>query len=258
MTHAPRLALVPVALVPVALVAATACGPAAAPLDTGSGAGAAAVAPLRAEYRLEDWQLAGVAGWDWVTGELVLTENAPFLEGGAFATNQTVPSDCVGLSFSFWMGGGTGGEGIALTLLDSTRATTLLGPGGCGMGYGADPDCAPGAGLPGWSLELDAHTDGALDGHTGDHAMLSLDGALDKPLARVPVPTLASGSWRAVEVEVVDGAVSVWLDGQLLQQTPAGSVPAFPALVGVTASTCALSQTQRVRDLRAFALPQCG
>jgi hypothetical protein len=57
----------------------------------------------------------------------------------------TVSGDNVQIEFLFFIGGGTGADGLSLTALDTTRMSSWLGGTGCGIGYGGGAACTTGA-----------------------------------------------------------------------------------------------------------------
>ena len=120
---------------------------------------------------ISTWHFEGVARWDSANEWLELTPVSTNIVGTAFSTSQEVPGGQVEIEFSFYIGDGTGADGISLTALDVDRMTSFLGGTGCGIGYGGDAPCTAGPALPGWSIEVDTYYNDGQDPTPEDHTM---------------------------------------------------------------------------------------
>ena len=115
------------------------------------------------ELDVADWNFEGSARWDGDAGYLVLTEATGNQVGSAFETGTAVRGDNVEIRFLFYIGDGSGADGLSLTVLDADRMTGFLGGTGCGIGYGGDASCTAGPALPGWSIEVDTYHNSGQD-----------------------------------------------------------------------------------------------
>ena len=202
------------------------------------------------ELDLTDWNFEGNATWDSSNGWLQLTDTGEYEIGSAFETSTSVTGDNVEIRFAFYIGDGTGADGISLTALDLDRAVTYLGGAGCGIGYGGDADCTDGPALPGWSIEIDTHYNDGYDPTSDDHLMFTFDGDVDDPAAWVALPKMEDSGWHEMVVSVVDPRVTVSIDGvTYLDEDLAGDF-AFPAYVGFTAGTGGLTNKHLIDSLQ--------
>jgi hypothetical protein len=178
---------------------------------------------------LATWHFEGNAHWDSVNSWVELTNNSNYQSGTAFQTASTVPANNVVISFSFFVSGGSGADGISLTALDSSRMGGFVGTAGGGIGY---------QGLPGWSIEVDTWYNSELNDPTPeDHVSVHFDGAAGNVRAWAALPDMEDGAWHEMVVEVVAPNVKVAIDGvTYLDQAVPGNYN-FPAYVGFTAAT---------------------
>jgi len=189
------------------------------------------------ELDISSWHFEGSAHWDEGKSWLELTPALPDQVGTAFATDETVSGDAVDIEFAYWIGGGTGADGLSLTVLDSSRMSTYLGGTGCGIGYGSNADCTAGPALPGWTVEVDTYYNGGQDPTEDDHVALSFDGNVGAPAAWAPLPEQEDTGWHIMHVSVTAPHVTVTIDGvAYLDADLAGFTP-FPGYVGFTAGT---------------------
>lgn len=188
-------------------------------------------------FDLTAWHYEGSAYWDATNAYLVLTEALTTQVGTAFETSAPVNGDLVDIEFQFYIGGGTGADGLSLTALDTTRATTFLGGTGCGIGYGGDAACTAGPALPGWSIEVDTYYNGGQDPTELDHVMFTFDGDVDDPAAWAVLPEIEDTGWHTMRVEVVAPRVRVTIDGVTYIDQDLSGHFTFPAYVGFTAGT---------------------
>ena len=157
--------------------------------------------------------------------------------GTAFQTSEEVNGGAVEIRFSFYIGDGTGADGLSLTALDTSRMTTFLGGAGCGIGYGGGSDCTVGPALPGWSLEIDTFDNGVYDPTPDDHIAFTFDGLVASPAYWAAVPELEDTGWHTLEVYVSEPHVTVILDGATVMDADLSGRFNFPAYVGFTGGT---------------------
>jgi len=206
---------------------------------------------------IASWNFEGAARWDSANTWVELTPAVENQVGTAFATDSTVSADNVDISFLFFIGGGSGADGISLTALDSTRATTFLGGTGCGMGYGGDAVCTAGPALPGWSLEVDTHFNDGQDPTAADHLTFTFDGDVDDPAVWVEIPemeepgfpTPGGPGWHELSVRVLAPRLTVLLDGVPMIDQDLPGLFGFPAWIGFTAGTGGLTNTHVIDSL---------
>lgn len=190
------------------------------------------------ELDLSSWQFEGDAQWDSTNAWLQLTRAAPDLVGAAFATDASVDAGNVEINFRFYIGDGTGADGISLTALDVDRMSTFLGGTGCGIGYGGDADCTVGPALPGWSLEVDTFDNGeGVEPTSDDHLAFTFNGDVDGYVAWAALPEMEDTGWHDMSVVVAAPRVTVSIDGTTYIDTTLSGDFGFDAYVGFTAGT---------------------
>ncbi len=189
------------------------------------------------ELDISAWHFEGSAQWDTTNNWLELTSANTNLVGSAFATDSAVSGDNVEIRFSFYIGDGTGADGISLTALDVNRMTTFLGGTGCGLGYGGDAPCTTGPALPGWSIEVDTYYNGDADPTEADHVMFTFDGDVDNTVLWAELPEMEDTGWHEMVVTVTDPHVRVDIDGVTYLDNDVSGYFGFPAYVGFTAGT---------------------
>jgi hypothetical protein len=186
---------------------------------------------------ISTWNFEGSAHWDSSNEWLELTPPAGNQVGTAFSTAVEVDGGNVEIEFLFYMGEGSGADGISLTALDTDRMTTFLGGTGCGIGYGGDASCTAGPALPGWSIEIDSYYNGGQDPTEEDHVAFTFDGDVDAPAAWTALPEMEDNGWHSMVVRVQEPHVVVEIDGvAYIDQDLSGNF-AFPAYIGFTAGT---------------------
>jgi len=201
------------------------------------------------ELDISAWHFEGVAGWDTANDWLELTGDAANVVGTAFATDAVISGSSVQIRFNFFIGDGTGADGISLTALDVDRMTTFLGGTGCGIGYGGDADCTAGPALPGWSIEVDTYFNDGQDPTDLDHLMLTFDGDVDDPEVWVELPEMEDNGWHSMEVTVEAPHITISVDEVLyIDQDVTGNFD-FPAYVGFTAGTGGLTNYHLIESL---------
>lgn len=198
---------------------------------------------------LSTWTFEGSASYDTDAGWVELTSLTPtFQLGSAFQTIET-RGDNVRLAFSFYVSGGTGADGFAVTALDTTRATTTLAhPGGC-LGYGGGPVCGGVDPLYGWSIEVDTFFSAGVDPTPEDHISFHFDGDVVGYEAFAVLPDMEDEQWHDMVIEVVAPRVTVSIDGTVYLDEEFDGHYDFPALVGFTAATGGETNFHRIDGL---------
>ena len=202
------------------------------------------------ELALDSWHFEGNATWDATNDWLQLTDPGTNEVGSAFETDHPVSGDSVQIEFLFYIGGGTGADGLSLTALDADRQTGFLGGTGCGIGYGGDASCTSGPALPGWSIEVDTYYNDGQDPTTEDHLMFTFDGDVDEPAVWVALPEMEDNGWHTMTVSVVAPRVTVAIDGTTWIDQELSGYFEFPAYVGFTAGTGSFTNYHLVDSLQ--------
>ncbi len=191
------------------------------------------------ELDLSAWHFEGEAHWDTGNNWLQLTPPTGNVVGTAFKTDEVVSGDNVVITFLFYMGEGSGADGLSLTVIDKDRLSTYLGGTGCGIGYGGDASCTAGPGLPGWTLEIDSYDNGTgVEPTPNDHLAFTFDGDVDGYVASAELPEMEDTGWHEISVIVADPQLTVVVDGTTyIDQAISGGNLAFNGYVGFTAGT---------------------
>lgn len=190
---------------------------------------------------LESWHFEGTALWDSANGWVQLTEPVTDQAGTAFQTSATVDADNVVIAFSFYVSGGTGADGMSLTALDTTRMSSFVGASGGGIGYG---------GLPGWSVEVDTWHNGEYYEPTAeDHLSIVLDGNAASPVVSAALPEMEDNLWHTMSVTVIEGWMTVSVDDVVYIDQLVTGLTSFPAYVGFTGATGAVTNYHLVDAL---------
>ncbi|MET9381675.1 choice-of-anchor D domain-containing protein [Streptomyces sp. NPDC002928] len=150
------------------------------------------------------WTYNGTAALSGTS--LVLTQAVTSARGTGIQ-GTAVPSARLKAHFTATIGGGTGADGLALLLLDASRATPKsLGSGGGGLGY---------AGLPGVAVALDTHKNGTEPSSNFVGIANATSGGLPVYIATsTAVPALRTGT-HTVDVTVTSaGHLVVSVDGK--------------------------------------------
>ena len=199
---------------------------------------------------LASWNYEGSASWDSSNDTVQLTPPSGNQVGTAFDTTTTTTGDKVTISFQFYMSGGSGADGLAVTALDLDRATGYLGSAGGCLGFGAGSGCSPAYDpLPGWTVEVDNYQNGKWDPTGEDHVAFMFDGDMNGVEAWAALPDMEDGSWHDMSVTVADPRVLVEIDGTTYIDQDISGYYGFPAHVGFSASTGALTNDHRVGAL---------
>lgn len=186
---------------------------------------------------LTSWELSGDARYDETDGWVELTDATDrFQLGSAFQTTTTRGND-VKLTFSFFVSGGTGADGFALTALDMDRATGYVAQAGGCLGYGGGGLCGAFDPLFGWNVEIDTFYNADLDPTAQDHLSFHFDGDVAGYEAWAELPEMEDGSWHDMTVEVAAPRVTISIDGVPYIDEDIEGHYDFPAEVGFTAST---------------------
>lgn len=205
------------------------------------------------ELDISAWHFEGSASWSETDAWLELTPANNDLVGTAFAIDETVAGDSVDIDFRFFIGGGSGADGLSMTVLDSARMTGFLGGIGCGLGYGGDASCTAGPALPGWSIEVDTYYNEGQDPTSEDHVMLTFDGDVDDPAAWAALPEMEDAGWHQMEISVAAPHVSVAIDGVTYIDSDLAGFTAFDGYVGFTAGTGSLTNQHLIDSLEVTA-----
>jgi len=198
---------------------------------------------------LASWHYEGTAGFDSADGWLQLTDPGPDEVGSAFETSSPIAGDDVQIDFLFYIGGGTGADGLSLTALDTERMTSFLGGTGCGMGFGGDAACTSGPALPGWSIEVDTYYNSDADPTDADHVAFMFDGDADEPQAWAALPEMEDTGWHHLVVRVAEPHVTVAIDDIVYIDQDIVGYYEFPAYVGYTAGTGSLTNFHLIDSL---------
>jgi hypothetical protein len=196
------------------------------------------------------WHYEGGAAYDGAETNLVLTEALADAVGSAFDTRARVSGAEVDIAFSVFVGGGSGADGMSLTLLDADEMSTFLGGTGCGIGYGGDASCTAGPALPGWSLELDTYFNDGVDPTDQDHLAFTFDGDVDGYRAWSALPEMEDTGWHLVEVHVTAPRLQVLVDGVAYLDQDIDGDWDFEGYVGFTAGTGSLTNRHVVDSLQ--------
>ncbi len=190
------------------------------------------------ELDLSAWHFEGEAHWDPGNNWLQLTPAAGYVVGTAFKTDEVVSADNVSITFLFYIGDGSGADGMSLTVIDKDRMSTFLGGTGCGIGYGGGASCTAGPALPGWTLEIDTYdNDTSIEPTPNDHLAFTFDGDVDAYVASAELPEMEDTGWHEINVVVADPMLTVSVDGvTYIDQAVSGNL-AFNGYVGFTAGT---------------------
>jgi hypothetical protein len=195
------------------------------------------------------WQLGGVARWDETNEWLELTPVTGGVVGTAFDTANPVRADSVAISFDFYIGDGTGADGISLTVLDVDRVSGFVGGDGCGIGYGGGDPCTAGPALPGWSIEIDTWWNEGVDPTEADHVAFTFDGQVATPAIWKPLPEMEDNGWHHADVVVEAPRVWVLIDGAPVVDAVLDGDFDFSGFVGFTAGTGGYTNAHRIRGL---------
>jgi Bacterial lectin len=201
-----------------------------------------------------DWTVNGTAVYDSADLAAQLTDlNGG--EAGSWVYNRAILCDPISIQFDFYIGGGSGADGMGLMLV--TDGATALGPPSGALGM---------AGLSGFGVELDEWNNGeCMDSSTNDIGIDSLvlcNENFPNTLAVNSSPgiTIADGNWHTLVVRIASGAFTVTADGNsVFSNQAAGGWPSNPAYyLGFAGGTGGLTDYHRVRNVSvSFPTPSC-
>jgi hypothetical protein len=197
---------------------------------TGSGTIPAPVTPA--------WSLNGVA--TIASGVLKLTGTTATTRGSSFYTTPLDSSRHLTVAYDQTIGGGSGADGMTLTLADAATATpTALGATGGGLGY---------TGIPGIAVAFDTYK-GAVDPSANFVGIANgTNGAPDRLnwlATSTAIPALRTAV-RHVVVDVNGGIVTVSIDGAPVLSQAVALPP--KVLLGFTAATGAVTDNHQVAN----------
>ena len=149
------------------------------------------------------WTANGSATYDGANAAAELTSAAVGL-AGTWVYDHPLSIDDVTFQFDFYVGGGTGADGMGFML--ETNGPTALGNSGGGLGM---------SNLSGFGVELDEYDNGAcLDAsanHTGIDSLAACSTGIPTALVENDAPgfTIADATWHTMTVHVANGAFTV-------------------------------------------------
>ncbi len=192
------------------------------------------------EINIEEWNFEGSAVWNESENTLELTPAETGQVGSAFNTIDTVSGYRAEITFEFFIGDGTGADGLTFTALDVDRMTTFLGQSGGGIGYG---------GLPGWTIEIDTYYNGGSDPTPDDHLAFTFDGNANDYILWASLPEMEDTGWHTMKIQVNAPHVYVEVDNiTYIDENIEGWVD-FNAVVGFTAGTGGATNRHAVKGL---------
>ncbi len=198
---------------------------------------------------LSTWVLEGTGRYDTDYDWVELTDlSSTFQLGSAFQTTGTTGND-VQLAFSFYVSGGTGADGFAVTALDTTRASTYMAQSGGCLGYGGGGICGEFEPLYGWNIEVDTFHSAGLDPTEEDHLSFHFDGDVAGYETWAALPDMEDGEWHEMTIQVVAPRVTIAIDGVTYIDEDIEGHYDFPAEVGFTAATGGETNYHLIRSL---------
>ena len=159
------------------------------------------------------WTLSGDAAWDAASQSIFLT-NAANDQTGSIFWPWKFKTDWFDATFDFWIGAGTGGEGLTFAWV---KEKNFLGEGGSSLGLG---------GLDGYALRFDTYSN--ADGEPENYIAFSrvTPGGIQNLIINPSVPEME---------DVLDGAgnpapfhVELWLQGNRLNVALSNPTAAMP------------------------------
>ena len=186
---------------------------------------------------LTTWTIGGDARYDETNGWVELTDATDLYQLGSAFQNTPTRGDNVKLAFSFYVSGGTGADGFALTALDTDRATGYVAQSGGCLGYGGGGVCGALDPLYGWNVEVDTFFSADLDPTEQDHVSFHFDGDVAGYEAYAELPEMEDEQWHEMVVEVTAPRVTISIDGVVYIDEDIEGYYDFPAEVGFTAAT---------------------
>jgi len=95
----------------------------------------------------EKWTLSGSAAWDSTNQVIFLTNSGQYHSAGSIFSAEKMPAEQFTVAFDFWIGGGSGADGITFAWV---RGPALLGIGGGHLGFYG--------GLDGYGVKFDTYS----------------------------------------------------------------------------------------------------
>lgn len=193
------------------------------------------------------WTLNGAARLSG--SDLQLTQAVARTAGSAVFPTPVL-SDGLHVKFTAVIGGGTGGDGMTVSLLDAGRASVRsLGASGGGLGY---------AGLPGVAIALDTYRNGAdPSGNFVGVATSGVGSVLTYAAAASNIGNLRTSS-HTVDITVTGQTIKVSVDG-VLRLSPTIPTLTPTTLLAFTGGTGGFTDIHTVRaarvTARAYAVP---
>jgi hypothetical protein len=182
----------------------------------------------------------GSATHDPTLGEFVLTDGT--WQGGAIYLDAPIWLERFHMELQFRIDPLTGGDGLAVAWVQGADPSTFLGRQGEQLGVGAI------AGVSGWVVEVDNHSNGSRGDPSADHVALVALPDFQHVGAPVPVMELEDGVSRRLVVDFNLGHLIVTLEGATVLETDVPLWAPFEGYLGVTAATGALSNRHVLED----------
>ena len=192
------------------------------------------------EINVEEWNFEGSAFWNDSENTLELTPAETGQVGTAFNTLDTISGFQAEIDFDFYIGDGSGADGLTFTALDVDRMTTFLGQSGGGIGYG---------GLPGWTIEIDTYYNGGVDPTPDDHLAFTFDGNSNEYLLWSALPEMEDNGWHTIKIRVNAPHVYVEVDEIVYINEDVEGWTDFKAIVGFTAGTGGATNRHAIKSL---------
>ncbi|HEX8793733.1 MAG TPA: hypothetical protein VF765_22475 [Polyangiaceae bacterium] len=199
------------------------------------------------------WTANGNAAYDATDNAAQLTDPTNS-ESGNWIYDNAIYVDSVTVQFDFYIGGGTGADGMGLMF--ETNGSSVVGGGFGGLGI---------TGFSGFGVEIDEYDNmSCLDDSANHIGIDTLDPcASGIPNSQVindsPGITVADGNWHTMVVQVANGAFTVTADGnvEFSAYTPSGWANGNYYL-GFGGGTGGLNNYHLVRNVNvSFASPHC-
>jgi hypothetical protein len=201
-----------------------------------------------------DWTANGTATYDSADLAAQLTDLNDS-EAGSWVYDRAILCDPIAIQFDFYIGGGSGADGMGLMLV--TEGASALGPASGALGM---------AGLTGFGVELDEYNNAeCMDSSSNDIGIDSLslcNSDFPNTLAVNSSPgiTIADGNWHTLVVNIAGGAFTVSADGHsVFAKQAATGWPANPTYyLGFAGGTGGQTDYHRVRNVSvSFPTPRC-
>ena len=192
------------------------------------------------EINVEEWNFEGSALWNDSENTLELTPVETGQVGTAFNTIDTISGFQAEITFDFYIGDGSGADGLTFTALDVDRMTTFLGESGGGIGYG---------GLPGWTIEIDTYYNGGSDPTPDDHLAFTFDGNSSEYILWSALPEMEDNGWHTIKIRVNAPHVYVEVDEITYINEEVEGWTNFNAIVGFTAGTGGATNRHAIKSL---------